>query len=51
MHVHYDVRGRGLREKAVRDAIELSEEKYCSVAATLRASAEITVDYTIIEED
>ena len=51
MHVHYEVRGQGLREKAVRDAIELSEQKYCSVAATLRASAEITIDYTITEDD
>ena len=51
MHLHYEVRGRGLREKAVRDAIELSEQKYCSVAATLRPAAEITVDYTITEDD
>ncbi len=50
IHVHYEVRGKGLREKAVRDAIEISEEKYCSVAATLRAAAEITFDYSIIEE-
>jgi putative redox protein len=50
IHLHYEVRGKGLREKAVRDAIELSEEKYCSVAATLRGVAEITFDYTIVEE-
>ena len=50
-HLHFVVRGRGLREKAVCDAIELSEEKYCSVAATLRGSAEITFDYEIIEDD
>ena len=49
-HIHYQVRGKGLREKAVRDAIEISEQKYCSVAATLRAAAEITYDYTIIED-
>jgi putative redox protein len=51
IHVHYVVRGKGLREKAVRDAIELSEEKYCSASATLRAAAEITHDYAIIEEE
>jgi putative redox protein len=45
------VRGKGLREKAVRDAIELSEQKYCSVAATLRDAAEITYDYAIVEEE
>ena len=51
IHVHYIFRGRGLREKAVRDAIQLSEEKYCSVAATLRGMAEITPEYTIVEEE
>jgi putative redox protein len=51
IHVHYVVRGKGLREKAVRDAIELSDEKYCSVSATLRGAAEITYDYTIVEEE
>ncbi len=51
IHVHYVVRGRGLREKAVRDAIALSEEKYCSVSATVRGVAEITQDYTIVEDE
>ena len=50
IHVHYAVRGKGLREKAVRDAIELSDEKYCSVSATVRGAAEVTSDYTIVEE-
>jgi putative redox protein len=50
IHIEYIVRGRGLSEKAVADAIELSEEKYCSVAATLRGKAEITYDYTIVDE-
>jgi putative redox protein len=45
------VRGKGLRAKAVRDAIELSERRYCSVAATLRGVAEITYEYTIVEEE
>ena len=51
IHIHYVVRGKGLRDKAVRDAIELSEQKYCSVAATVRGSAEITQEYTIVEEE
>ena len=50
IHIGYVLRGKGLSEKAVRDAIELSEEKYCSVAATLRGNAEITYDYTIVDE-
>ena len=51
IHVQYLVRGKGLREKAVRDAIELSEQKYCSVAATLRDAVEFSYDYTIVEEE
>jgi putative redox protein len=51
IHIDYLVRGDGLSEKAVRDAIELSEERYCSVAATLRGAAEITYAYTIVEEE
>lgn len=48
-HVHHIVRGRSVSEKAVADAIELSDTKYCSVAATVRPTAEITTSYEIIE--
>lgn len=51
IHVHYTLHGKGLKEKAIADAIRLSEEKYCSVAATLRGTAEITTEYTIVEDD
>jgi putative redox protein len=51
IHVQYRVRGRGLREKAVQDAIRLSEEGYCSVAATLRGAVELTYDYVLVEDD
>jgi putative redox protein len=51
IHLHYTLRGKELKEKAVQDAIELSEEKYCSVAATVRGVAEIDYEYTIIEDD
>jgi putative redox protein len=37
-----------LDDKAVRDAIELSQMKYCSVAATLRKTAEITYRFEIL---
>jgi putative redox protein len=50
IRVQYRVRGKGLREKAVHDAIRLSEEKYCSVAATLRGTVEITYDVVIEQE-
>ena len=47
LEIVYKLRG-ALDEKAVRDAINLSEEKYCSVAATLRKSANITFRYEIL---
>jgi putative redox protein len=49
IHVHYKVGGKNLTEKAVEQAIQLSEEKYCSVTATLRATAQITNDFEIVE--
>lgn len=48
-HVHHIVHGRGVSDKAVADAIKLSDETYCSVAATVRPTAEITTSYEIIE--
>lgn len=51
MEVRHIVRGRKISEKAVTQAIELSETKYCSVAATLRPTVEIVSSYEIIEED
>ena len=50
MEVRHVVRGHGLSERAVSTAIRLSEEKYCSVAATLRAGVEIVTSYEIVEE-
>jgi putative redox protein len=51
IHIHYEVQGERLRDKAVHDAIELSEKRYCSISATVRGVAEITYDYTIVEQD
>jgi putative redox protein len=49
MKVHHILTGVGLSEKAVAQAIELSETKYCSVAATLRPTVEIQSTFEIIE--
>ena len=48
-HVHHIVHGRSVSEKALADAIHLSDTKYCSVAATVRPTAEITTSYEIVE--
>lgn len=50
IHVEYQVHGKSIPDKAVQQAIELSE-KYCSVAATIRGVAEITSSYQIVEDE
>jgi len=50
IHVKYRLSGDGLTDKAVAQAIDLSQEKYCSVAATVRGVAQITTEYEILLE-
>ena len=47
LEILFRLRGE-LQESSVKRAIELSEEKYCSVAATLKKSAELTWRYEIL---
>lgn len=46
LEIVYKLRGQ-LDEKAVRDAIQLSESKYCSVSAMLKKTADVTFRYEI----
>jgi putative redox protein len=48
IHLNYRLSGRGLTEKAIEQAIRLSLEKYCSVAATIRGVAQINSDYELV---
>ncbi len=50
MEVRHIVKGRGISEAAVKQAIELSNTKYCGVSATLRPTVEIVTSFEIIEE-
>lgn len=51
IHVHFTVTGRGLKEKQVARAVELSAEKYCSASIMLvKGGVEVTHSYTIVEE-
>ena len=43
IEVEWTVRGKGLKEKAVRDAVRLAEKKYCSVSASLTCDLVTTV--------
>jgi len=49
IHVHFIVSGRGLSEKQVERAVQLSAEKYCSASIMLGKAAEITHDYEVVE--
>jgi putative redox protein len=48
IEIEYLLWGEGLSEKAVRQAIDLSEQKYCSASAMLGRRAEITSTYRIL---
>ncbi|MBV9215875.1 MAG: OsmC family protein [Acidobacteria bacterium] len=47
-HINHIVHGRDVSEKAVADAVALSDTKYCSVAATVRPTARITTSFEIV---
>jgi putative redox protein len=48
IRITFRLKGEGLTEKAVAQAIRLAEEKYCSVSATVRGVAEITTEFEIL---
>ena len=50
IHMEYVLKGRGLNEKSISRAIELSETRYCSVAASLSKDCKLTNSIRIIEE-
>ena len=47
IHLHYTIKGNDLNPKKVERAIDLSENKYCSVAATIKGVTEITHSFVI----
>jgi putative redox protein len=49
IEIEYVLWGEGLSPKAVEQAIQLSENKYCSASAMLAKTAEIRSTYRIIE--
>jgi putative redox protein len=50
LHLHFVVSGRGIKDEAVRRAIDLSAEKYCSASVMLGKTAVISHDYEILED-
>lgn len=52
IHVHFVIKGRGLKEVQVKKAVDLSADKYCSASIMLgQAGVEITHDFEIVEEE
>jgi putative redox protein len=49
IHLHWTVRGRGLKRNLVEHAVRLSHEKYCSATAMLSRTAEVTRDFEVVE--
>lgn len=49
IHLEYVASGRGLQPDQVKRAVELSQERYCSVSAMLRASAQVSYTWRIAE--
>lgn len=43
IEVEWTVRGKNLKEKAVRDAVHLAEDKYCSVSASIKSELVTTI--------
>ncbi len=50
INLHFIVTGNALGDKAVSRAVDLSAEKYCSVALMLGKGVEITHSYEVIEK-
>lgn len=50
INFHFIVRGRGLKPNLVERAIKLSHDKYCSASAMIAKTAELSLDWEIIEE-
>jgi len=47
LHLKYIFKGKNIDESKVRKAIELSQEKYCSVSAMLKKAAELTWEMVV----
>jgi len=50
IHIKYFIKGKNLSTQAVERAIQLSYDKYCSVGAMLKKTAEITTSYEVTQE-
>lgn len=50
VRIHHVVSGHEIDEAAIKEAIRLSEEKYCSVGAMVKQTASFRTTYEAVEE-
>ena len=50
IHIKYFIKGENVTKEAVERAIQLSMDKYCSVGAMIKKTAELTTSYEIIQQ-
>ncbi len=51
IRVHFIISGRNISEKAVQQAIDLSENKFCSASAMLKKAARIVTSYELQDSE
>ena len=51
IELEYIIKGKGLNEGRVERAVRLSEDKYCSIAATIEGRSKVTSTFRIVEDD
>ena len=50
INVEYNFEGKNLKEEDIKQAVELSRDKYCSVSAMLKEKAQISYRWNIINK-
>ncbi len=50
VRIHHVIGGTGVNPQAVKDAIRLSEEKYCSVGAMIRKTAQFETTFETVSD-
>lgn len=51
MHIVYEFTGRNLPPEKLKQAIELSQDKYCGVSASYKKAMELTWEMKILESE
>lgn len=51
IHILYRISGKNLKKESIQKAIELTEQKYCSIFATVKNAVEISSSFEIWRDD